>query len=84
MQARRPGPRFNTNCCACAQEYFEPLLENPFMPAKALRLIVHGLSGEVARGEVPPPHMADIRAALKADRENVELTEVMGLLGCRL
>ncbi|CAL8466145.1 g5681 [Coccomyxa elongata] len=66
------------------EEYFEPLLENPFMPAKALRLIARGLSSEVARNEAPPPHMADIRTALKADRENVELMEVMRLLGCRL
>lgn len=80
-----PQPRCSDmSCCACVQEHFEPMLNNPLMPAKALRLIARGLSSAVARGEAAPPSLADIRAALEADREEAEVAHLMSLLGCRL
>ncbi|BDA51013.1 probable serine/threonine-protein kinase PknK at C-terminar half [Coccomyxa sp. Obi] len=87
------NPRDIVQCLAAAEclghigigeEYFEPLLKNPRMPATALRLIARGLSQRVARGEEAPPSLADIRAALVADCKQAEVAEAMSLLGVRL
>lgn len=61
------------------QEDVAHLLVDPLMPNDTVRVIMRGLSKEMATGHVPMPSLADIREAIQQDLQRQQVLEAMGL-----